>query len=678
MQNKYDLEEKVIKKLSIIQNVYNKIITYINAHKFLKYVLLLLLLVILFVYFLYGYSFKNIYLHHDAVMPLLMADDILKGNFLLKDWFATTRPFIFEIYLFYLIPFSIFRFSIYMEAYYPAFVMLLLVISIYFVSVYNNRDKSSLFLFLMLIVIFPIPNNVLTRLGYSFETYVAVFFALYLIGYIITHNIVKLRYYVLLLILSFAVSTYNLQHYAFIMPMFLVLIYRYMILNRNKIEIYTALTMLGGLLLNKILYFIVSLMGGGISYGGGYVLPRFTTYNDIPDRIFKKYINDILNLTNSMPFGKTFIEGIPYAAGIILLCFGYYLVYKVIRNFNKHDIINQFLAVQVILWTLIIVFSNFILGHYYYYCLILNLIILIIRCNIFDILKNYFVSNKLYYRYSVFIVICILSIIGYKNIVDLRPFDVKKFYNNELAQIIKDNKLGYGYTNYVPYGLLPTIFLDTDYLGNSGDSGVLGLLNDNLNMSIHWSDKSTWYEKPAHYLVADNSRAPINKYIEVYGKPDKIVSTSDGKAHVLIYEKDLSEYLITNSFKTVIRCNNNSELHDNILTINPKSQCDGPFISGYWFQSDYGIKSRYLRQNPGKYIFTITGNNLDKLKIETGDRNLKTNEFKQLEMFNVKKNSSEISFEMDIEKRIDNLEFILTNQSDEQVFLYDFKKKRID
>lgn len=678
MQNKEYIKMKIVKILSVIQNLFDSIIKHINTHKYLKYSLLLILLIILYVYFLYGYGFKQIYLHHDAIFPLLMADDILKGNFLLKDWFGTTRPWIFEVYLFYLIPFSVFRFSIYMEAYYPAFVMLLLVISIYFVSVYTKKSKSALFLFLTLVVIFPIPHNILTRIGFSQETYAAVFFALYLIYYIIKNNILKLRYYILLFILSFAASTYNLQHYAFIVPVFLVLVYRYIFLNRNKIEIYAAITVLSGLIFNKMLYWLVAFMGGGVSYGGGYGIPNFIAYENIPNKLFKIFIYDMLNITNSMPFGRGFIEGIPFLAGILLLCFGYYLVYKVIINFNKHDVINQFIAVHVILWTFLLVFTDFYIAEFYYYILILMVIILIIRINIFEILKNHFVYNKLYYRFSIFIVICILSLIVYKNRVEFRPFDVNKFYNNELAKIIKNNQLGYGYTHYVPYGLIPTIFLDTDYLGSSENSGVLGLLSDNLNISLHWSDKSTWYEKPANYLVADNNVANINKYIAVYGKPDKIISTSDNQAHVLIYKKDLSEYLITNSFKTVMQCNNNSALNNNVLTINPKSQCDGPYITGYWFQSNYGNTSRYLRQNPGKYKFIITGDNLDKLNLEIGDRNLKTNELKPLEVFNMKHNNTEISFEMDIKKRLDNIEFILTNQSDEKILLYDFKKKRIN
>lgn len=677
MQNKEYVKEKINRIFLLIQNIYNKIIEYIYAHKYLKYSLLFILLIVLYMYFLYGYGFKNIYLHHDAIQPLLMADDILNGNFLLKDWFATTRPWIFEVYLFYLIPFSIFRFSIYMESYYPALVMLILVISIYFVSVYNNKSKSALFLFLTLVVIYPIPNNILTRIGFSQETYVAVFFALYLIYYIIKNNMAKLRYYILLFILSFAASTYNLQHYAFIIPVFLVLVYRYIFLNRNKIEIYAAITVISGFIFNKILYFIVSLMGG-VFYGGGYSMPWFTSYENIPNKLFKVFIHDMLIITNSMPFGKVFIEGVPFWAGIILLCFGYYAVYKVIRNFNKHDIINQFLAVHVVLWSFLLIFVDFFITELYYYILILMITVLIIRINIFEMLKNHFADNKLYYRFSILIVICILSLVVYKNRVEFRPFDAKKFYNNELAQIIKDNKLGYGYTSYIPYGLMPTIFLDTDYLGDSGESGFLGLLSDKLNMYMHWSDKSTWYEKPAHYLVADNNVANINRYTAIYGKPDKIISTSDNQAHVLIYNKDLSEYLITNSFKTVMQCNNNSALHNNVLTINPKSQCDGPFISGYWPVSNIQEKSRYLRQNPGKYRFIITGDNLDKLKLEIGDRNIKTNELKPLEVLNMKKTDKEISFEMDIKKRIDNIEFILINQSDEKILLYDFKKKRID
>lgn len=652
-----------------------------------KYISIIIILLIVYFYYVYAFTLHNVLIHHDSIFPVLMADDILHGNLNLKDWYGVTNQYIIYVYTCLLLPYSIFGFGQYMYVYYPAFIMLILSISIY-LNIYRIDDRISkfnIFLFICLILIFPSTMaNILSNVGFHVELYPYIFISLFLINKIHTTKKIYLIY-IILFLLFITLLSYKFMYYLYLIPMSIVIIYRNIYIKYSKREIITLLLLLFAFGVEKLIEWIIKINGGEFVGGSGLGLPNIIQYEMIPSKIFNYYLGSILKINDSFPFSKSILGSIPYIAKLLIIIFALFKIITGLLKLNKEDMVNQYLIVSIFIFSCLLIFTTIQERIRYFVPLSLMIYTYFLRIDILNLIKRkyYELNKKKYYTYIIIIIIVSILHLG-TNFVMPKNRDINKIFTNEISELIQGRNLKYGYAT--PYfGLIPSF-----YIGSKSNVGML--IGEQYNIPYTWADNIRWYERYSNYIIARDGE--LNRFLKTFGEPKEHIIVDNNihsngvfqysynfselkstpKIHILIYDKDLSIYLLNNNFISTMKCSKKIEGND-IIEIKPNTSCNGPYIP---WNNRPNLGSTYLFLHKGEYLITMNGNNLDKLEVLVGNRDLKTNDFEQIKLLDFKKKNDKITFKISIEKKLDNVEFILKNQSMEDIVIKQFFKKTIN
>lgn len=655
-----------------------------------RYIGIIIILLTVYFYYVYAFTLHNVYIYHDTIFPFLMADDILHGNLILKDWYGVTNPYIVYIYTCLLLPYSIFGFGEYMYVYFPALIILLLVITI-FINIYKVENKISKFnIFLFVCFVLILPNGIiefLTYAGHHIELFPLLFLSLFIINRI---NNVKHIFLIniLLLLMFIAMMSYSYMYYVYLIPMILVILYRNIYIRTSKRELILLCLLVTAFIFNKVVIWIIMNYGGGISSNGsGLGIPNIVPFDKIPHKIFEYYITNLININNSNPFAKNIISSIPYFAKLLIIGYIFYKIIIDFINIYKLDIVNQFLIISIAIFSGLLILTTIQERPRYFVLLSIMLYLYFIRMNIYEHIKKKFYNNniKKYYTYLAVIIIFSILILA-ANWVMPKKRNLENMFNNEIADIIESKNLKNGFAS-PSFGLITSF-----YLGAEVNLGMV--IGKELNIPYTWADNIRWYERYSNYIIAND--AEVNTFINTFGKPKEHIEVENNihhngvfkyrysspdkdnikttkKAHILIYDKDLSQYLLNNNFISTMKCSKKIE-NNNIIIIEPNTSCEGPYIP--WNRRP-NLGNKYLLLHKGEYLINIDGNNLDKLEIAVGNKDLKTNNFEPIEIVDLNQKKDKITFKINIDKKKYNIEFILKNNSREDIVIKEFYKKTI-
>lgn len=637
----------------------NKLVNFIKNHK--QVIIYCVSIIVLYVYYLTAYAYKFPMVDSDSVSPMLMAQDILNGNFLLKDWYGSTSGFLVSIYTYMLLPFSIFGMDYGFYYYYPPIIMVLIMVVSYLLvyrdPTYKNISYSNIFLLVSLLVIpFTEFGRLIVRTSYHNETYVVILLILLLIDKLkILHN--KKWYYPLIFILTFVAVSDSYAVFIFVLPMILILVYRLLFMNINKkSNLLLFLGIVFGTIFAKIVEKIIMLLGG-ITYN--HLGTTFAKLDQITERI-GYVINNLLIITGSNFFGLQLDNAIFQVISFFILIFLFSVLIYGLVNFNKFKIVDQFLILAPIVIIGLYIISNIPIGGItkvrYNLMVILYLILLTSRIGIFDIISRFLRKNNIKHKYIQILLVILLLSNAINNIE--KPIKKPIVKENEVVSFLIEKNLTNGYATF--------------WLSN-----VMSLLSNNQikvnaisnNKPHRWLSKESWYKKPANFILAtereiENYKKIFNNYSNLYEfdnitigiRPHEYGAYLYKKIYILEFDYDISRYFGDNSLFRY-SCNNCNKDKDSIIL-----QVGGV---------QYGP---YITLDKGIYKVTITGDNLEKIAFDTYSVDRK----EKIELNNIKVENNLIEYTFELNKRTKNIEHRIFNNQELPVTIKSIVRQKIE
>ncbi len=634
----------------------NKLINFMKNHK--QVIIYCVSIIVLYVYYLTSYAYKYPLVDSDTVSTMLMAQDILNGNFLLKEWYGSTRNWIIEVYLYNLLPYAMFGMDLGFYYYYPPIIMVLIMASSYLLvyrdTTYKNISYSNIFLLISLLIIpFVEFGKFFINPSYHNETYVVILFILIFIDRI-NNSHIKKRYYPLISILTFVAVSNSYTVFIFVLPMLLLLFYRLLFININKqADLLLFLAIVFGTIFAKIIEKIVIQLGG-ITYN--HVEQKFATLDQITDRI-GQIINDFLFITGSNFFGLQLNNAIFQVLSFLILMFLFSVLIYGFVNFNKFKIVDQFLILAPIVIIGIYIFSAVAIGLRYYVIIILYLIILTSRIGIFDIISRFLRKNNIKHKYIQILLVILLLSNAINNIE--KPIKKPIVKENEVVSFLIEKNLTNGYATF--------------WLSN-----VMSLLSNNqikvnaifIDLKpMYWLSKESWYKKPANFILAteeeiENYKKIFNDYSNLHKfdnvsfglRPSEVGNSLYKKIYILEFNYDISKYFGDNSLFRY-SCNNCNKDKDSIIL-----QAGGV---------QYGP---YIPLNKGVYKVTITGDNLEKIAFDTYSVDRK----EKIELNNIKVENNLIEYTFELNKRTKNIEHRIFNNQELPVTIKSIVRQKME
>lgn len=636
----------------------NKLVNFIKNHK--QVIIYCVSIIVLYVYYLTSYAYKYPLIDSDTVSTMLMAQDILNGNFLLKEWYGSTRNWIIEVYLYNLLPYAMFGMDYGFYYYYPPIIMVLIMASSYLLvyrdTTYQNISYSNIFLLISLLIIpFLGFGKFFIRPSHHNETYVVILLILILIDKLkILHN--KRWYYPLIFILTFVAVSDTYAVFIFVLPMLFILMYRLLFMNINKkANFLLFIIIVFGTIFAKIIEKIVIQLGG-ITYN--HVVTTFAQLDQITERI-GHVINNILFITNSNFFGLQLNNAIFQVISFFILIFLFSVLIYGLVNFNKFKIVDQFLILAPIVIILIYIFSSVYIGAgaiRYYVIIVLYLILLTSRIGVFDIISKFLRNNNIKHKYVQILLIIMFLSNAINNIE--KPIKKPIAKENEVVSFLLEKNLTNGYASF-------------------WNSNIMSLLSNNQikvnaisnNRPYLWLSKESWYKKPANFILAtereiENYKKIFNDYSNLYEfdnitigiRPHEYGLYLYKKIYILEFDYDISKYFGDNSLFRY-SCNNCNRDKDKIILQSGEVQY-GPYIT-----LDKGI-----------YKVTITGDNLDKVAFDTYSLDRK----EKIELNNIKVENNLIEYTFRLDKRTKNIEHRIFNNKEFPITIKSIVRQKIE
>lgn len=509
-----------------------------KKYKFLYYFVFFF---IIYIFYLYLYAYKNFYLNSDFVAPMLMMEDILNGNLLLKGWTGSTGYFLPYLYFFSLIPYYIFGLTKEFYLYNQTLVLALMMFFIFVLLIKHSKDiKTTLFLLFTLLLVIPEgPIAIsLTWFSHHNETYMLIFLDLNLI-YLIYNSTKKgkvIGYSLILFIINIAVYADKMTYYIYAIPLITIIIFNAIIIYKNqnfRLKLFNLCFILIATIMsvstNKIIELFVKANGG--IYQQGFKKIYFSSPFDWNDRLG----TSLEMLLSAFNF-KYFSHPLDLISLLIFILCVFYL-FKTLINIKKVDIIQQFLAVSSLIFFIANIVSYVVLTHRYFVIIAIMMLVLLIYSNPFRDIR--LIRNDKFYKILIFLLVLTCILFMLKNvrtdIRDLSSYDEKQ---KLIKEIVLKHELKSGYAT----------FWNADVFSyfSGPDTIVAPVFVDNHNLiQRKWLSKNDWYTRYANFIVTVKSE--IDKFYNILGKPKYeyrgLPKLDREETIILIYDKNLTEYL---------------------------------------------------------------------------------------------------------------------------------------
>lgn len=603
--------------------------------------------IFLYIFYLVFYT-GNFTINSDTITPFIIADDFLKGNYLLKDWYASSRQFILET-LFLIIPYSIFDSVSDVVVYYTPFLLSLLMILIYKIGRLGSKYKNSLYIPLFVGLAGIIPAGMMVKYlsiasGFHVEMYIFLVLLFYLLDKYRENSI---PYLILIFVVSFFISLDPLSYYIFLLPLLIVVFIRIFLSTAGKKLFIRTAVIISAFITGKIFGFLIS-YAGGIRYDGyGFT---FAEYEETGSA-FILFIKNMIMLFNGFFFGeRVSFNSVSKGIGVLILLVGCYAVFHILKNFRKQSLINQIMSISLIIYPILLMLTG--IAEWYFVPVFLFMILLILRTDFLRIInKNYAVRNDRRLFTGIFIVIVAVVILnGYRNFPKEAGYFHQDNESSKIAELIKTNNLKKGYGEFWDSGVM------FYYTGPEVIVAPVGSVKRYISEPYYWFSKKEWYNENRNFIIANSKN--VEKFIKHFGEPEKKYFAEDEDRYLLIYNKNLSNELDILDIKNSLNCTGGSIKEDGKLYLYSDAVCKGP----------------YLSLEKGRYKIEIRGSNLKNLDIKTGVTGIKDGLF---ELENLKISSKAISYEINIKENTDYIEFRLRNSGQGIIIVESILKERI-
>lgn len=492
--------------------------------------------------FLYYYHLK-INISSDGTTMLPVAEDLLKGNVLLKEWIHATNNFIFTETIFYAIFMFLGCSYQFMIHFIPAAVLsTLAVFSVYF-FIYNDdilkkqSSKNMILLCVMTVVFLGIAgrNVAYTLINPNSHNNLYIFTAVCIVlilNYMKTETLKYLIVYdILAVLMSFSESVTSMVLFA---PVGLFGVYKIIFVKEDRKRAVLLLSnSIGAFAASKLLTIVVTFAGGVYTRGLplGLAHPRY-----YPGRIFGFLKEMLLLFGFRKPDGivvtpETLLNNV--LVGMIVAGCVVILVYNLIHFFKLSDL-DKLLFLLVIVNLGLSVITDVVVYHRYIAPAFLFGFILCVRTLLLHMDK--FSFYKKLYRFLAVITVFML-IVRVKDVILMPKFGAEE---KVVMEEIAGRGWGDGYGDFW-CASMPSFYSDftTDiYPVYTNEEGLFG---------YEELVKSSWFrEKDKHFVItfSGNASGFINnqRLFEILGEPDD--SFEYGSYLVFYYDKDISDEVL--------------------------------------------------------------------------------------------------------------------------------------
>lgn len=642
-------------------------IDFIKKNKF-KIVITIILSIIYSIYIIE--LFSHVPPDTDFANLVLEAQDILAGNILRKGWTLTGISFLTTDLLYFIIGTMFFGISLKAYVMSVSLMFLILVIGAQFIlGVEKSRwSFKNLILFLG---IAGIPCG-FARSALRAHTAVMLWIILLVFSMQKISGVKEkkqMKYKILFIIsIIFGGLGDPIIYVMALVPILVLSIYELLKNNiddehRNRNKILVKLCIIGFVLANILdkLYFFI----GGANKNSFLSSRTFETFETLGSK-FILYLNIIFNMFKCDFMGKQIVSiNTPFyfLRGIIIILAFYIIIITILRFFfgKKVDNVNFVLSLGFVLMSLLIILTNIALdiaaSRYIPYTTILFAILIIRHINYYKIFDMKVLDNKLKIGY-IFIIIAMICLISSIEKIDLNQRQTTP--QQRLAIFLKENNLKNGYSDFWNANIIS--------LYSNNETTVRAILADNNSIKPqYWRSKDDWYNASANFIVINNDTG------ENFGITEENISSAIGNPTkklefennvIYVYDYDVSKILINGLLDNKITINellHNEKCEkdkDNTKLIIDKGGCTfGP----------------YTTIDKGKYEITIHGEKINNVDYDVYSNMLK----EKLPIKEIEKNENLIKYEVQIPKKINDIEFRIFNDSDEKVELYYFEVLKI-
>lgn len=604
--------------------------------------------IFLYIFYLVFYT-GNFSINSDTVTPFIIADDFLNGNYLLRDWYASSRQFILETF-FLIIPYSIFNSASDVVTYYTPFLISILMILMYKTGRLGSKYKNYLYILSFISLAGIIPAGIMVKYlsiasGFHVEMYILLILLLYLLDRYRENNI---PYLISIFAVSFFISLDPLSYYIFLLPLLIVVFIRIFLSTAGKKLFIRTAVIISAFVTGKIFGYLIS-YAGGIKYDGyGFT---FVEYEETGSA-FVLFIKNMIMLFNGFFFGeRVSFNSVSKGIGVLIFIAGCYAVFHVLKSFRKQSLINQLMSISLIVYPVLLMLTG--IAEWYFVPVFLFMILLILRTDFLRIInKNYAVRNDRRLFAGIFIVIILVIILnGYRNFPKEAGYFHQDNESSKIAELIKSNNLSKGYGEFWDAGVM------FYYTGPDVIIAPVGSIKRYISEPYYWFSKKEWYNEERNFIVANSNN--IEKFIKHFGEPDKKYFSEDEERYLLIYNKNLSKELEIRDIKNSLNCTGGSIKKDGRLYLYSDALCKGP----------------YLSLEKGRYRVEIRGSNLKYLEMETGVTGIKDGLFK---LENLKISNKVISYDIEVKENTDYVEFRLKNAGQGRIVVNSILKEKIN
>jgi len=601
---------------------------------------------------------RKIGIDSDKANHLLQANDILHGNFFLKDWNLTGVSFLTTDLLYYEV--VDFFFGVNYKAIYIT--RSLMISSIFFLGIFLVRYKKieyRRYRCILYIVLCAIPYLfVVTNLSVHAG---AVFLSL--LNYLIVCKILDqndrknmlLRYLLLVIIGILGTMGDILMVIESIIPIIILSLFRVIVDGSSKKSTYICIciteiiSMILGFAFDALYFFI------GKANKNSYIGDRkFTYVSEWGDRL-DSFISDLLSLSYADFYGNTIndifnlIKGISFVLVLIATVFVLKVIIGLMKKNAKHiDEMSILLVLGMLMSFVCYVFTQ--MSQPRYIAIIpIAAVILLIR-NI-----EWLCEKAEYKKVLLSLVMFMAIIICIGKIRDMILTEYSDSNNNiyDLITFLEEHNLHNGYASFWNSSNITVLSGEKINIRHIQKKG-------NKYEMFCWFNKNQWYEENTNFVLINNSasdRGNSDKYgvseeqvIEFFGNPTDCYEVAG--YIILVYDKNISRDL--GEEKTQI----NIDLSDFY-----KSEGSNNIV----IESGEFIYGPYYTIYPGKYNIIIDGYNLDDATYDvwSNETGMEYADYKEM----IKTNDS-IQLELNIYKTINDIEIrIYGNESNENIVI---------
>ena len=607
-------------------------------------------------YFMYLHlSYNNVFIMDNAI-NIVAAHKILNGNIFLKSFCMTTINGIFTWILYTILGCIIAGFNEY--AIYVEWAIVSVVL-FYLIILLNKISKINVYItFCLFIVTFYTRDLIWEFLwGGHIELMTYIIGILILLQSIYNKSDSSNQQIIFLYLLIFLATFSDPMCVSLlVLPLVVVTLFRFFKYGKKldlKISISSLIVAALSICLNKFL----SAMGIW-SYAGIYET-KFCSL----DNIFVNILDTIKLYFKmfSADFGGMKALSLLFICtlfGVGLLTIGLIIFIHNIKNFFKYDVVNQTLVLGILVHNAVFVVLDLYCGHPMRYIMpcAIYMLLLIARFDWEKFLLNVF--NKLKSRILINLNIIKVILLLFFALVAVAKIPAINIKNEPIIQPIHNSLCDYCLKKNLKNGYGDHFISSPICVLSNGKIGLTSICcNEDTITMERWLSDHKLYNSPVNFVIVSGDGEGVNyvdkeKVIDVLGVPKEVDDVDNYS--ILIYDYDISKKVNCdyNVFKFGSQLGHNSEIShciDKKLILNNNDMQFGP----------------YAKLNKGKYKVTIIGENLS-----SGTFDVYSNkENKIFEINNVNVTPTKVTYEVQINKNVNDIEFRCYNNSNDDILI---------